>query len=95
MAKEWLEWLEIPQPASFPEQKKEYRYFLQTLPAMRRWLDVMSVAECFRCGYNYLSGELHSDYLRASDWIPTPEIQTVTFQEEIPPYSAPLCAHTT
>lgn len=83
MAKEWLEWIEIPQPASFPEQeKKEYRDISSKRCPQCGWLDVMSVAECFRCGYNYLSGELHSDYLsRHQIGIPTPEIQAVTFQE--------------
>lgn len=83
MAKEWLEWLEIPQPANLSEQGSEARQDISSKRCPQcGWLDLISVAECFRCGYNYLSGELPSDDLsqRQID-LPAPDIQAVEFDD--------------
>jgi SNF2 family DNA or RNA helicase len=40
------------------------------------------VKECFRCGYNYLSRDVHADYLKSHPLgIPAPAIQKVDFAE--------------
>jgi SNF2 family DNA or RNA helicase len=83
MAKEWIEWLEIPQQGSVRKPKSV------TIPDVSSkrcpqcgWLDHSSVTECFRCGYNYLDHDAYADYLRQHPLgIPAPEIQTVEFED--------------
>ncbi|GAK54873.1 helicase domain protein [Candidatus Vecturithrix granuli] len=83
MANEWLEWIEIPQSASLPERESEEHQEISSKRCPQcGWLDLISVAECFRCGYNYLSGELHSDSLSQRQiGLPTPDIQAVEFDD--------------
>jgi len=83
MAKEWIEWLEIPQPTHLPEQEGDEHPDISSKRCPQcGWLDRASVSECFRCGYNYLSGELYSDYLNQRQLgLPAPKIQAMTYED--------------
>lgn len=83
MTKEWIEWLEIPQqhlvqtskPVEMPDVSSK------RCPQCG-WLDHSSVAECFRCGYNYISQDLHAEYLKQHPiGIPTSVIQAIEFND--------------
>jgi SNF2 family DNA or RNA helicase len=83
MAQEWIEWLEIPQPDIV-----RTHLGLKTPDVSSKrcpqcgWLDHSSVAECFRCGYNYLARDIHSEYFKHRQIsIPTPTIQKVEFED--------------
>jgi len=83
MAQEWIEWLEISQPNITPAPSGEYGPDVSSKRCPRcGWLDHSSVSECFRCGYNYLTGDLHSDYFSNRQiGIPAPSIQMVEFED--------------
>lgn len=83
MAKEWIEWLEIPQSSYRPERERGAPPDISSKRCPQcGWLDHASVSECFRCGYNYLSGELHSDYLNQRQLgLPTPNIQAMAYED--------------
>jgi SNF2 family DNA or RNA helicase len=83
MAKEWIEWLEIPQ-RDIPNKPREEETLDVSSKRCPRcgWLDHSSVAECFRCGYNYLSRDVYLDYLKNHPLgIPTPVIQKIEFED--------------
>ena len=83
MTQEWIEWLEITQPDISRNASEQERQDVSSKRCPQcGWLDHSSVAECFRCGYNYLSGELHSDYLSNRQiGMPAPTVQTVPFED--------------
>ena len=83
MAQEWIEWLEIAQPTIAPKASEGETTDVSSKRCPQcGWLDHSSVSECFRCGYNYLSGDLHSDFLSNRQiGIPAPSIQTVEFED--------------
>jgi len=84
MRKEWIEWLEIPQQNILrPHPGKEAPEDVSSKRCPQcGWLDHSRVAECFRCGYNYLSRDLHSDYLKNRQiGIQAPAIQKVDFED--------------
>ncbi len=84
MMQEWIEWLEISQPhvaTREAPQKDRFDVSSKRCPQCG-WLDQSSVSECFRCGYNYLSGNLHSDYFDSHQiGLPAPTIQTLEFDD--------------
>ncbi len=84
MTQEWIEWLEISQPDT--TTRKDAAPDSPDVSSKRcprcGWLEQSSVAECFRCGYNYLSGELHADYFSSRHiGMPAPTMQTVDFDD--------------
>ncbi|MBD3307695.1 ATP-dependent helicase [candidate division KSB3 bacterium] len=83
MAKEWIEWLEISQPTARQPHASQDRVDVSSKRCPRcGWLDQRSVSECFRCGYDYLTGDLHTDYFQNHPiGIPAPTIQTVNFED--------------
>ena len=83
MTQEWIEWLEISQPDSTRKLSDKESSDVSSKRCPRcGWLDHISVSECFRCGYNYLSGDLHSDYISHQQiGIPGPTIQTIPFED--------------
>ncbi|PIE35010.1 hypothetical protein CSA56_05900 [candidate division KSB3 bacterium] len=84
MMQEWIEWLEISQPhvATREAPQKDSLDVSSKRCPQCGWLDQSSVSECFRCGYNYLSGNLHSDYFDSHQiGLPAPTIQTVEFDD--------------
>ena len=84
MATDWIEWLEIPQQrqeTAAPAVAEVPDVSSKRCPQCG-WLDHHSVAECFRCGYNYLAGDVYADSLdRHPLGIPTPVVQTVAFDD--------------
>lgn len=83
MAQEWIEWLEIAQAeAAAKSPKEEGLDFSSKRCPQCGWLDHARVSECFRCGYNYLSGDLYADYFSAHPLgLPAPTLQRVEFDE--------------
>ena len=83
MAQEWIEWLEIAQAeAAAVRPKEEGLDFSSKRCPQCGWLDHASVSECFRCGYNYLSGDLYADYFSSHPLgLPAPALQKVEFDE--------------
>ena len=86
MNQEWIEWLEIPQQRNETRKTVDPGTSTPDVSSKRcpqcGWLDHHSVVECFRCGYNYLAGELAIDYLKHSPVeIPAPVITTVDFDD--------------
>lgn len=81
MPREWIEWLEIPQQRPVTQPKRDEIPDVSSKRCPRcGWLDHHSVAECFRCGYNYLAHEPYVDDLKQHPiGIPTPIIHTVPF----------------
>lgn len=63
--KERFEWLEIPQSKKFTKRfRKEARDVSSKRCPRCGWLDHVQVAECFRCGYDFDTDELHLDFFR-------------------------------
>jgi hypothetical protein len=83
MVREWIEWLEIPQQSTARHVKSMELPDVSSKRCPRcGWLDHHTVAECFRCGYNYLAREQYTDYLKLHPvGIPAPIIQTVAFED--------------
>ncbi len=83
MNREWIEWLEISQPEIADKHAIPEKPDISSKRCPQcGWLDQRSVSECFRCGYNYLSGELHVDYFHHRQIrMPAPSIQTVKFRD--------------
>ncbi len=80
---DWIEWLEIPEDEKPQKVEQPHEADVASKRCPRcGWLDHRSVAECFRCGYDYLTGELHTDYFSTHEiGIPEPTIQSVDFDE--------------
>jgi SNF2 family DNA or RNA helicase len=80
---EWLEWLEIPEPAATPQPTTPTTPDVSSKRCPRcGWLDHSSVTECFRCGYDYRTGNLHTDYFKHRQIsLPAPGVQTVAFED--------------
>lgn len=97
MNKEWLEWLEIPKTGNLkPVAVSDLPDVASKRCPRCGWLDHRSVAECFRCGYNYLSGDLYSDYFSHHQiGVPEPHIHTVEFDEWNPRHRTPKSAEQT
>ena len=86
MTQEWIEWLEIPQQQADTRKSASSEAGTPDVSSKRcpqcGWLDHHTVTECFRCGYNYLAGDLAIDYLKHSSVdIPAPVISTVEFDD--------------
>ncbi len=85
MAREWTEWLESPRTgrtaATAALEESGVDFSSKRCPRCG-WLDQAQVSECFRCGYNYLSGDLCADYFRAHPiGLPDPTLQIPEFDE--------------
>ncbi len=83
MTQEWIEWLEISQPDISQLSRGDHEQDVSSKRCPHcGWLDHSSVSECFRCGYNYLTGDLHTDYFNNHRiGIPLPTVQTVEFED--------------
>ena len=83
MAREWIEWLEIAQPTLKQAQEADDAGDAASKRCPQcGWLDHVSVAECFRCGYNYLSDDFSAEaggLFRIG--MPAPDIQATAFEE--------------
>lgn len=84
MANDWIEWLEIPpqRPDTTAPTVGEAPDVSSKRCPQCGWLDHHSVGECFRCGYNYLAGDVYFDALENHPLgIPAPVVQTVDYNE--------------
>ncbi len=83
MSREWIEWLEIDRAETAAKGSTEEGLdFSSKRCPQCGWLDHARVSECFRCGYNYLSGDLYADYFNAHPLgLPAPTLQRVEFDE--------------
>ena len=71
---ERFEWLEIPQPKQFTKRFKTASRSITSKRCPRcGWLDQASVNECFRCGYDFETNEMHIDFFK-QEKIELPEI---------------------
>ncbi len=63
--KERFEWIEVPQPPAYTGRfKKEARDVSSKRCPRCGWLDRQTVTECFRCGYDFETEEMHLDFFR-------------------------------
>ncbi len=83
MTPEWIEWLEIASSDPLRHATGDAAADVSSKRCPRcGWLDHHSVAECFRCGYNYLTGAIEAGYRPPRPvGVPAPSIQTVAFDD--------------
>ncbi len=63
--RERFEWLEIPQSKQYTKRfKKEARAITSKRCPRCGWLDQASVPECFRCGYDFETNDVHLDFFK-------------------------------
>lgn len=63
--RERFEWLEIPQSKQFTKRfQKEARAVTSKRCPRCGWLDQTTVRECFRCGYDFETNDMHLDFFR-------------------------------
>lgn len=82
--KERFEWLEIPQPRKFTKRfKKEARDVTSKRCPRCGWLDQVQITECFRCGYDYETDDMHLEFFKKeSIELPPLEIKVdMSFQD--------------
>jgi SNF2 family DNA or RNA helicase len=66
--RERFEWLEIPQSQHFTRRfRKEARVVSSKRCPRCGWLDQASVRECFRCGYDFETNDMHLDFFKQED----------------------------
>ncbi len=73
--KERFEWLEIPEGDKFTRRFKTSARGIQSKRCPRcGWLDTVSIAECFRCGYDFQTQAMHLDFFKKEN-IELPEVE--------------------
>ncbi len=83
-SRERFEWLEIEQPKQFTKRFKTEAKAVKSKRCPRcGWLDQASVAECFRCGYDFETDEMHLDFFKKENIeLPPIEIKVdMSFQD--------------
>ncbi|KAB2880510.1 ATP-dependent helicase [bacterium] len=64
-SRERFEWIEIEQPKQFTKRFKTEGKAVKSKRCPRcGWLDQASVNECFRCGYDFETNEMHLDFFK-------------------------------
>ncbi|MBL7961996.1 DEAD/DEAH box helicase family protein, partial [bacterium] len=64
-SRERFEWIEIEQPKQFTKRFKTEAKAVKSKRCPRcGWLDQASVNECFRCGYDFETNEMHLDFFK-------------------------------
>lgn len=83
--KERFEWLEIPSPKAFTQRfKTEARAVTSKRCPRCGWLDRSTVVECFRCGYDFHTNDMHLDFFKQEDIeLPTVDIKVDMSFEKI------------
>ncbi len=83
--KERFEWLEIPAPRSYERRfKAEARAVSSKRCPRCGWLDRHSVVECFRCGYDFQTNDVHMDFFRREEIeLPAVEVKVDMAFEQI------------